>query len=313
MGLQELMDSPDRHLILFGGKGGVGKTSLAASAAVYCAIQGKKTLITSSDPAHSLADVFEQEQLSSGKVEPVAGISNLYALETNPKEVLNIYQHYLDEYPEYKILLGDNFESFPGSNEGFGLLNMIRIYRYEDYDRVIVDTAPTGHTLRLLSFPEFMKTSMGRLIKIRHALGSMVGKLASFFRRKKKTETSEEQDPVQLLERIKQWAVEAQEWLTKAETHFIVVMIPELLSIYETERLIGELNYYNIQVGGLLVNKLFPLQTDCDFCRAKRNSQEQSLQIIHQKFAQFHPKDVPFLKTEVHGLDTLKALTDFWL
>jgi arsenite-transporting ATPase len=153
MRLLELLDSESRRLILFGGKGGVGKTSLAAAAAVYTADKGKKTLIISSDPAHSLGDVFEQDQIRSGKVEKVTGVENLFALEISPKEVLHDYQHYIDEYPALKLILGDSFETLPGSNEGFGLLDIIRMYRYENYDRVIVDTAPTGHTLRLLSFP----------------------------------------------------------------------------------------------------------------------------------------------------------------
>ncbi|MFX1295495.1 MAG: ArsA family ATPase [Promethearchaeota archaeon] len=127
MGLKELLTSYDRHLILFGGKGGVGKTSIVASAAVFAAKNGKWTLIISADPAHSLQDVFERVHRSSGEVEQVKDIENLYLLEIDPKEVLKDYQHFLNEYPEYKIILGDNFETFPGSNEGFGLLNIIRM------------------------------------------------------------------------------------------------------------------------------------------------------------------------------------------
>jgi arsenite-transporting ATPase len=309
MSLKELLTSGDRQLIFFGGKGGVGKTSIAASAAVYTAKMGKRTLIISSDPAHSLQDVFEQDHINSGKVEQIKGIENLFALEINPREVLADYQHYLNDYPEYKILLGDNFETFPGSNEGFGLLNIIRMFRYGDYDRVIVDTAPTGHTLRLLSFPDFMKSSMMRLIRIRHALGSFVGKLANFFRRKKEDSDSKGKDPVEFLEKIKQWAIEAREWLSKKETSFVIVMIPELLSIYETKRLIAELEHYDIQVGGLIINKLFPSETKCDFCRAKRQTQNTSLQIIQDEFSQFQPKEIPFLQTEVHGLEILSFLS----
>ena len=312
MGLKEIINSAERRLLLFGGKGGVGKTSIAASTAIYGAEQGKKTLIISSDPAHSLSDVFEQGHLSSGKIEKIEGIENLYALEINPKEVLSDYQHYLDEYPEYKIIMGDSLETFPGSNEGFGLLNIVRMYRYEDYDLVIVDTAPTGHTLRLLSFPDFLKSSMMRLIRIRHALGSLVGKLAGFFRRKKKDE-QEEKDPVELLEKMKTWAIEAREWLTKDETSFIIVMIPELLSIYETKRLIAELQEYGIKIRGFLINKLFPSETDCEFCRAKRDSQDQNLQVIHEEFVEYNPKTIPFLKEEIHGINTLRKLSQFLL
>ena len=311
MGIKDLLNSDERRLLLFGGKGGVGKTSVAAAAAVYAAERGKKTLIISSDPAHSLSDVFEQPQLNSGVIEKIEHIENLYGLEISPKEVLSDYQHYLDEYPEYKIIIGETLENFPGSNEGFGLLNIIRMYRYENYDLVIVDTAPTGHTLRLLSFPDFLNTSMMRLIRLRHALGSLFGKFSGFFRRKKKGDTAEK-DPVELLEKMKTWSIEAREWLTKDEISFIIVMIPELLSIYETERLITELRAYKIQISGLIINKLFPETTDCEFCQAKRRSQDQNLQLIQERFVELSPKFIPFLKSEVHGLNVLRLLSKFW-
>jgi arsenite-transporting ATPase len=307
MRLADLLNSESRRLILFGGKGGVGKTSLAAAAAVYTAEIGKKTLIISSDPAHSLGDVFEQDQIRGGKIEKVMDVENLFALEINPREVINEYQQYLKEYPELKIVLGD-FDALPGSDEGFGLLDIIRMYRYEDYDRVIVDTAPTGHTLRLLSFPEFMKSSMLRLIRIRHALGSVLEKFASLFRKK----DAPEKDPVELLERIKQWAIEAREWLSKEETSFIVVMIPEMLSIYETQRLIAEVQRNNIRVDQILVNKLFPLDTTCEFCLAKRQMQNQNLELINELFSPFNPIEIPYLKSEVHGLETLRIVAQYF-
>ncbi len=310
MGLKDLLNSDERRLLLFGGKGGVGKTSIAAAAAVYTAQHGKKTLIISSDPAHSLSDVFEQKQLTSGKIEEINGFDNLYALEISPREVLADYQHYLDEYPEYKIILGDTLENFPGSNEGFGLLNIIRMYRYEDYDRIIVDTAPTGHTLRLLSFPDFLKSSVVRFMKIRQALGSLFGKLSGIIRRKKNTESSK--DPVALLEKMKTWSIEARAWLSKEETSFIIVLIPELMSIYETRRLVKELHEYDIRIGGFVVNKIFPEETDCEFCMAKHHTQEQNLQVIQDEFAQFSPINIPLLKTEVHGLNALQKLSKFW-
>ncbi|MHA1265858.1 MAG: ArsA family ATPase [Candidatus Helarchaeota archaeon] len=309
--MNQLLNSSKRQLLLFGGKGGVGKTSIAASAAIYAAEQGKKTLIISSDPAHSLADVFDQESIASGKIEQVRKIKNLFALEINPKEVLSEYQPYLDNYPAYKFIMGELLEDFPGSNEGFGLLNIIRMYRYADYDLIIVDTAPTGHTLRLLSFPDFLKQSMIRFIKIRHAVGAIFGKITGVFRRKNQVE--DQSDPVELLERMRNWAIDAKEWLTKEETQFIIVMIPELLSIYETQRLIKTLRDYQIRIGGLIVNKLFPLETNCEFCRAKRTMQEKYLQVIRQEFADLHPKTIPFLKSEIHGINSLRFLSQCWL
>lgn len=312
MGLKELLLSNIRHLILFGGKGGVGKTSIAASAAVYAATHGKNTLLISSDPAHSLSDIFEQPHLNSGMIENVRGIEHLFVLEINPKEVLNDYRHYLEEYPEYKILMGDSLEHFPGSNEGFGLLNIIREHRHGNYDVVIVDTAPTGHTLRLLSFPDFLESSMMRFIRIKNVLGSLFGKIMGIFRRRKSSQ-SNKADPFELLEKMKNWAIEAREWLAKDETQFFIVMIPELLSIYETKRLISDLKEHHIQIGGLIANKLFPDGTDCDFCQAKRSAQDRQLELIKTEFAQLSPKIIPFLKNEIIGIQTLQTLSQYWI
>jgi len=189
------------------------------------------------------------------------------------------------------------------------LLDIIRMYRYENYARVIVDTAPTGHTLRLLSFPEFLNSSMIRFIRLRHALGSVVSKFSSLFRKK---EAPPEKDPVELLERIRQWAIEAREWLSKEETSFIVVMIPELLSINETQRLIAEVQRNNIRVDQILVNKIFPLDTNCEFCFAKRQLQNQNLQIIQTQFSSLNPIIIPYLKSEVHGLETLRIVSRYF-
>ena len=184
--MNELLDflkEEGKHLILFGGKGGVGKTSIAAATAIKCSEMGLKTLITSSDPAHSLSDVFEQKSIIGGQIVEVWSNKNLFALETDPKKVLDEYNHYLEEFPELKILLGEEFEEFPGANEGFGLLNIIRRFNNDDWDVIIVDTAPTGHTLKLLSFPDFLSKTAIKLIRIRDVLGSFVDKITNFMKK----------------------------------------------------------------------------------------------------------------------------------
>lgn len=298
-----------KHLILFGGKGGVGKTSIAAATAIKCSEMGLKTLITSSDPAHSLSDVFEQESIIGGELTAVDGYNNLFALETDPKKVLDEYSHYLEEYPELKLLLGDDFEEFPGANEGFGLLNVIRRFNNEDWDIVIVDTAPTGHTLKLLSFPDFLSKTTIKLIRIRSALGSFVDKITSFFRRRKE----EPKDISNFLEIAKDWSEETKKVLSNQQiSKFMVVMIPELLSINETERLISNLKIYNIPIGGIFVNKFFPKDTTCSFCLKKRSLQDKNFEIIMQKFGKnFIIKKIKFFEDEIHGnktLDNLKEL-----
>jgi len=304
--LLEFLENGRKHLVLFGGKGGVGKTSLAAATALISAQLGYKTLITSSDPAHSLSDVFEQNSIIGGQIIPIENMDNLYALETDPRKVLDEYGHYLEEFPELKLILGDEFEQFPGAYEGFGLLNIIRRFRYEDWDTIVVDTAPTGHTLKLLSFPDFLSKTSIKLIRIRNALGSFIDKISGFFRRKKDTP---KRDISEFFEISKNWSEETQKVLSDTNiSKFMVVMIPELLSINETERLIQSLNQFNIPVGGIFVNKFFPKDTTCDFCLKKREQQDKNFEIIKKMFSQYPIKKVPFFKEEIHGLKMLDHL-----
>ncbi|MBD3226961.1 MAG: AAA family ATPase [Candidatus Lokiarchaeota archaeon] len=294
-----------KHIILYGGKGGVGKTSIAAATSILCSNLGLKTLITSSDPAHSLSDVFEQESLMGGEITPVETCENLFALETDPKKVLDEYSHYLEEYPELKILLGEDFEEFPGANEGFGLLNIIRRFNNEDWDIIIVDTAPTGHTLKLLSFPDFLSKTTIKLIRIRNALGSFVNKITNFFRRR----NAEPKDISEFLDIAKDWSEETQKVLSNKElSRFMVVMIPELLSINETDRLISNLSKFNIPVGKIFVNKFFPKDTDCSFCSKKRAKQDENLKIINEKFNDYEIITIPYFEDEIHGVKMLEKL-----
>ncbi len=308
--MNELLDflkEEGKHLILFGGKGGVGKTSIAAATAIKCSEMGLKTLITSSDPAHSLSDVFEQKSIIGGQIVEVWSNKNLFALETDPKKVLDEYNHYLEEFPELKILLGEEFEEFPGANEGFGLLNIIRRFNNDDWDVIIVDTAPTGHTLKLLSFPDFLSKTAIKLIRIRDVLGSFVDKITNFFRRRK----AERKDISEFLEIAKQWSEETQKVLSNVDlTRFFVVMIPELLSINETQRLIASLQGYNISIGGIFVNKFFPNNTTCPFCQKKRKQQDKNFKIIKEIFQNFLIRQIPFFNDEIHGQIMLKKLKD---
>ncbi len=304
--LLEFLEEKNKHLVLFGGKGGVGKTSIASATAIKCSELGLKTLITSSDPAHSLSDVFNQKSILGGDITEIKGYDNLYALETDPKKVLDEYNHYLEDYPELKLLLGEEFEEFPGANEGFGLLNIIRRFNNEDWDVIIVDTAPTGHTLKLLSFPDFLGKTAIKLIRIRNALGSFVDKISSFFRRRK---SGDKKDISEFLEIAKQWSEETQNVLSNEKTSkFLVVMIPEILSINETQRLINSLNEFQIPIGGIFVNKFFPKDTTCSFCLKKRAQQEKNFEKIKIIFQKYPIKAVPFFEDEIQGILMIEKL-----
>ena len=182
MTLNDLVEKNLRY-IFFGGKGGVGKTTCAAATAVHFADLGKKTVIISTDPAHSISDSFEQD-LSGGDVTPITGVSNLFGLEINPQKAQEAYQEAssapgLEENPIANnpladIVAGVDAFSMPGVDEGLAFTKVMEYMNSGEYEVVILDTAPTGHTLRLLSLPEIMDSFLGKFISLQVKLKNML-------------------------------------------------------------------------------------------------------------------------------------------
>jgi len=165
--------------IFIGGKGGVGKTTVSAATALWCARMNKKTLIISTDPAHSLGDSFDRII----KHVPTPITQNLEAIEIDPDKAMEEYKEKMNQQQKYNDALSmfsDQFDimsSSPGIDEVASFEKFMEYMNNDEYDVVIFDTAPTGHTLRLLSFPEMMDSWMGKLIKTRTQLGQMASKL----------------------------------------------------------------------------------------------------------------------------------------
>jgi arsenite-transporting ATPase len=165
--------------IFIGGKGGVGKTTISAATALWCARMNKKTLIISTDPAHSLGDSFDRII----KHVPTPITQNLEAIEIDPDKAMEEYKEKMNQQQKYNDALSmfsDQFDimsSSPGIDEVASFEKFMEYMNNDEYDVVIFDTAPTGHTLRLLSFPEMMDSWMGKLIKTRTQLGQMASKL----------------------------------------------------------------------------------------------------------------------------------------
>ncbi|MHA1860723.1 MAG: ArsA family ATPase, partial [Candidatus Ranarchaeia archaeon] len=166
MTLIDISEKENLRFILFGGKGGVGKTSCAAASAIWFARQGKKTLVISTDPAHSLSDSLKQD-ISGGDVKKVEGVDNLYGLETDPKKAMVVYQKAMEEAsqgnnnplatgPFADLMQSPGTMAYPGMDEALAFTKVLEYMNSKEYDTIIFDTAPTGHTLRLLSLPEIM-------------------------------------------------------------------------------------------------------------------------------------------------------------
>ncbi|WP_458186377.1 ArsA family ATPase [Haladaptatus sp. NG-WS-4] len=249
--------------VFFGGKGGVGKTTVSSAYGLKCAHAGLKTLVVSTDPAHSTSDVFDQQ--FGDDPEPVDGHENLWAMEIDPeKEVEN---HLM----EIKRSMGDQVSpgmvnaidrqvemahQTPGAHEAALFDRFVDVMQNsEEFDRVVFDTSPTGGTLRLLSLPEFLEGWIDRLLHKRQQSIDLFEKAAIGDREPRRMVDG---DPIIAhLQRRKETFEFAGEVL-RNDAAFFLVLNPDELSIRETGRAVEELAKSGLAVSGLVVNKVTP-------------------------------------------------------
>ncbi|ADL57706.1 TRC40/GET3/ArsA family transport-energizing ATPase [Methanothermobacter marburgensis] len=297
--------------VFIGGKGGVGKTTISAATALWMARSGKKTLVISTDPAHSLSDSLEREIGHT----PTLITDNLYAVEIDPEVAMEEYQAKLREQASMNPGMGldmlqdqmDMASMSPGIDEAAAFDQFLRYMTTDEYDIVIFDTAPTGHTLRLLSFPELMDSWVGKMIKIRRQIGSMAKAFKNIL--PFMGDEEEEDRALQDMEATKKQINAAREVMSDPErTSFKMVVIPEEMSIYESERAMKALEKYSIHADGVIVNQVLPEDSDCEFCNARRKLQQERLKQIREKFSDQVVAEVPLLKEEAKGIDTLEKI-----
>lgn len=309
-------------MVMFGGKGGVGKTSCASSSAIWAAEHGRNTLIISTDPAHSLGDSLGME-LAPGEPTPVTGVKNLTALEINPKTTMAEFQGITNMNPMEDLGMGGMMDTFgmgdiedfasmnpPGIDEALAFGKVLEFIETEhDYDLIVFDTAPTGHTLRLLSLPDTLSGWLGKLLKLRLRMGKLLGTFKKVFSKGEQ----KEDNSLEILERLNNSIENAKEDLTNPVINsFIVVMIPEEMAIAETGRLLNELMKYNIPVSNIVINQLYSNTEDlCDFCKARREMQQKNLLKIRDIFGEKLGKnliEVPLFKEEIREYPKLKEM-----
>jgi arsenite-transporting ATPase len=301
----------ETQFYLFAGKGGVGKTSIAAATALFYSNAGKKTLIISTDPAHSLADSFETK--IGGDIVKVN--KNLFAVEIDPQKAMSEYKEKLapkmDKIDFLKGLdLGDAFDfagNTPGIDELAAFDKFLQYMQSKEYDIIVFDTAPFGHTIRFLSLPDLLDSWVGKMISIRLKLAGVMNtfkKLLPFGEDEGDTKLGTEE-----LEKIKNRIAEARTILgDRKRTHFNLVMIPEAMSIYESERSVKILGEYGIPVYSVFVNQLIPDNRKCVFCSERRKVQQERLKEIRNKFRGLEILQIPLYKKEVKGLEMLEAV-----
>ena len=290
--------------IFVGGKGGVGKTSISSATALWLANQGKKTLIVSTDPAHSLSDSLE---VTIGHY-PVQINENLYAVEIDPDKAMEEKQRALESQksvasPDQLMgldFLGEQMDlasASPGADEAAAFEVFLSVMTSNEYDVVVFDTAPTGHTLRLLSFPEIMDSWVGKLMKAKAKLGTAANALKNII---PFMDAADDLQSSKELEETKKQIDEAKAVLSDPDrTTFKMVVIPEEMSIYESERAIEALNKYDITTDSIIVNQVMPDISDC-----------KRLALIDQKFSDQVVAQVPLFKDEVKGQEKLLKLAE---
>ncbi|AEK19055.1 arsenite-activated ATPase ArsA [Methanococcus maripaludis X1] len=300
--------------IMFGGKGGVGKTTMSAATGIYCAEQGLKTVVVSTDPAHSLKDSFEQ---SFGH-EPtkVNGMENLYVVEIDPEVAMSEYKEKLksqmDENPMMGGMLEDQLEMAslsPGTDESAAFDVFLKYMDSNEFDVVVFDTAPTGHTLRFLGLPELMDKYMTKMIKFKKQMSGFMNMMKKVMPFGGKGEDVDYDKALEEMEEMKAKITKARGILANPErTAFRLVVIPEEMSILESERAMESLNKFKIPVDSVVVNQIIPEDVECDFCRARRSLQEKRLELVKEKFGDKVIANLELLRTEAKGLDVLKDI-----
>ena len=307
--------------VLYGGKGGVGKTTCAAATALGRAREDGPTLVVSTDPAHSLSDVFD----APVGPEPtrVREESDLWAVEVDPGERIGQYRGQvsaaLEELEDLGISLdeGDVDDVIeagvaPGTDEAAAMDLFLDYMDDPRFEYIVFDTAPTGHTLRLLKLPDVMSSAMGKLISVRSQVSSLADSVRSFVGTDDEKGDGGEEPAVDVdLDELKARMERVADALRDPErTEFRAVLIPETMAVLETERLLAELDAYDVPAGRAVINKVIEdPEPTCDLCQSRHESQQKRIAEARERF-DLPVTLVPQLHGEVHGLEAVETVAE---
>jgi arsenite-transporting ATPase len=303
------LDEVKPRIVMFCGKGGVGKTTCASTTAVHFALKGYRTLLISTDPAPSLSDMLELDV--RGEVTPVPAVENLEAVELDYDKVVEMWkERFGDEVYElissFLPVEEDIIEyvaGAPGIDEEFALSYVYDLYISEKYDIIVWDTAPAGGTLSLLKLEDTFYTHLGEAaklyVKVRSALSAL-------------TEGRAQRDPLKI---IKEWEHLAQvvlEMLKDEGTQAYLVTIPEALGVNQTQRVANDLKKFGLHVGGVIINHVLTEEAaNTGFYRSRREMQLKYVDEIERTYSDTMPVvKLPLQSFEVKGVEALRKVEE---
>jgi len=305
---------PQMRFVFFGGKGGVGKTAAAGATALWMAGQGRRTMLASTNPVHSLSSLLGQDVF--GKSTPVSGAGNLWAYEIDTKDTIERSKQEIREKIQWFLKFADistKAEDFvesatmnPAFEESAMFENMVDLMLKNEYDVYVFDTAPTANARRLLGMSQVYSLWVNKMLKSREEARTL-REMLSFTKKK-------EADPLMdYLVSFRDRMGHARELLTDPElTAFFFITLPEALPIAVITRFIGWFHDFGIPVGGVVVNMLIDkaevTSTSPEFVLNRVAMQDRYMEEIWEKFDGMVRALVSLYETEVRGIPMLKRM-----
>ena len=291
------------RLLLFGGKGGVGKTTTSTATAVGLADSGLKVLLVSSDPAHSTSDSLG---VQLGPVPtPVEGVDGLWGMELDPEARIS------DHIPKLTESLGPMLGGedpelnasemvLPGLDEAMAFDELLKHLENPDWDVIVFDTAPTGHTLRFLALPEIIEKWADKIIRMHRLTG---GIRALMFGAKEGEKMREE------LEKFRRRVLHVRRILCNPDvTRFTLVTIPEKMGVNETVRAHESLTEFNLPVSGCVINRMTP-DLNHSFIQTRRENERNNVEQLKSNLPELYLHEVELKDSDIHGIDSLREMS----
>lgn len=319
MSLAEIFEkNPNRRYIMFGGKGGLGKTTFSAAAAYWLAKKGFKVLVFSVDPQASLSDIFERDIFGKG---PVEIMPNLFAQEIDADQRIREYQgeirqkildmYGLDQVPEEIENYIQAAAAEPAMEESAIFDEVVDIVVSGEYDYYIYDLVPLGHALYYLSMASVYDQWIDKITGLREEMAEY-GQVASVMKRDKE---SEEDKILKELQYIKHRINASSGILTdKEKTAFYFVLIPEEMIILDTKKAAGLFAKYDVPLAGYIVNRVIPAELASgnipDYLRNRMAMQTKYLEEIKQVFGNDVLTNVPEFERDITGLPMIERVAD---